>query len=311
MRPGAPIVVLVCLTGTAILAGADVSPFQRRLAIDRQPTHAINRLTFGAQPGDMDAVRRLGVARWIQQQLHPDQLEENPLLVARLEPLDTLQLSTWQIFERYPPLPQPSRPTVAQLLSSDQARRLTSGTLEDRRAILQALAPELRTQVLGVSPVDAVKDLPEWQEEATRARAAEDQARAAETRRLRPPLEDLVTREEQTLLTKGTPADKVALLMSLDPEKRTQLLRVLPNQAVPDGFQRQALAARQPQHLREARPAAADLPGGLAGAAGAPCADDRPLARDALRRARAHPDAHEARAVDRPVRAGDRALAGA
>jgi len=33
--------------------------------------HALSRLTFGATPGQVDDVQRLGLARWIDQQLNP------------------------------------------------------------------------------------------------------------------------------------------------------------------------------------------------------------------------------------------------
>ncbi len=33
--------------------------------------HALNRLTFGARPGDVERVQQIGLAAWIDQQLHP------------------------------------------------------------------------------------------------------------------------------------------------------------------------------------------------------------------------------------------------
>jgi uncharacterized protein (DUF1800 family) len=43
-----------------------------------QAVHALNRLTFGPRPGDVERVLALGVDRWIEQQLHP---AEQPLAV--------------------------------------------------------------------------------------------------------------------------------------------------------------------------------------------------------------------------------------
>ena len=34
--------------------------------------HALNRLTFGPRPGDVEAVRRIGLEEWISRQLHPE-----------------------------------------------------------------------------------------------------------------------------------------------------------------------------------------------------------------------------------------------
>lgn len=38
-------------------------------------------------------VSKMGVRKWIDLQLHPDQIPENPELAAKLEPLESLRLS--------------------------------------------------------------------------------------------------------------------------------------------------------------------------------------------------------------------------
>ena len=42
----------------------------------RQAEHALNRLAFGARPGDVERVLRIGVDRWIEQQLHPERIAD-------------------------------------------------------------------------------------------------------------------------------------------------------------------------------------------------------------------------------------------
>ena len=37
---------------------------------------ALNRLTFGARPGDADRVRAMGVEKWIDLQLHPERISD-------------------------------------------------------------------------------------------------------------------------------------------------------------------------------------------------------------------------------------------
>ncbi len=54
----------------------------------QQVDHALARLTFGARPGDFDAVRRMGLERWIERQLHPEGIPDT--LVGRLLARDTL-----------------------------------------------------------------------------------------------------------------------------------------------------------------------------------------------------------------------------
>ena len=48
----------------------------RTQTADQQVAHALSRLTFGARPGDAQAVRQMGVDRWIEQQLYPERLDD-------------------------------------------------------------------------------------------------------------------------------------------------------------------------------------------------------------------------------------------
>jgi uncharacterized protein (DUF1800 family) len=40
-------------------------------------THVLNRLTFGARPGDADRVQAIGLAAWLDQQLHPSRIDDH------------------------------------------------------------------------------------------------------------------------------------------------------------------------------------------------------------------------------------------
>src|ERR1041385_2172573 len=85
--------------------------FDQKLTVDKQIIHVLNRLTFGPRPADVPEVRRLGIEKWIDHQLHPDRIPENPVLEAKLKPLGSLQLATWQILEKYQtPVMQTIRP---------------------------------------------------------------------------------------------------------------------------------------------------------------------------------------------------------
>src|SRR5688572_7212539 len=48
--------------------------------------HALNRLTFGPRPGQVEEVQRLGLSRWIDQQLTPSSIDDSAL-TSRLTPL--------------------------------------------------------------------------------------------------------------------------------------------------------------------------------------------------------------------------------
>jgi uncharacterized protein (DUF1800 family) len=51
----------------------------RELAADQQVIHVLNRLAFGARPGDVQKVRATGLDKWIDQQLHPEQIDDQSL----------------------------------------------------------------------------------------------------------------------------------------------------------------------------------------------------------------------------------------
>jgi uncharacterized protein (DUF1800 family) len=71
------------------------------VADQRHALHALNRLTFGPRPGDVQRVMAIGVDKWIDQQLHPDKIDDGALN-ARLEPFRTLRMNTKDLAENFP-----------------------------------------------------------------------------------------------------------------------------------------------------------------------------------------------------------------
>ncbi len=67
----------------------------------KRAVHALNRLTFGARPGDVDRVAQIGVDKWIELQLHPEKIDDSGL-EARLAPFRTLRMDTREIVENFP-----------------------------------------------------------------------------------------------------------------------------------------------------------------------------------------------------------------
>lgn len=78
-------------------AGNSAGPFDSKLSQDRQIVHVLNRLTFGPHPGDAEEVRSIGVEKWIDLQLHPDRIPEDPQLETRLKSFETLRMNTASI----------------------------------------------------------------------------------------------------------------------------------------------------------------------------------------------------------------------
>src|SRR5271154_4789699 len=67
----------------------------------KRALHALNRLTFGPRPGDVQHVMAIGVDKWIDLQLHPEKIDDSAL-DARLEPFRTLHMDTREIVENFP-----------------------------------------------------------------------------------------------------------------------------------------------------------------------------------------------------------------
>jgi uncharacterized protein (DUF1800 family) len=72
-----------------------------QLSPDERILHAINRFTFGAKPGDIDAVKTMGLDRWFEQQLHPDKIDQSDLDV-RLAQYPAMQLAPQDLIVRFP-----------------------------------------------------------------------------------------------------------------------------------------------------------------------------------------------------------------
>src|SRR5713101_7949674 len=172
--------------------GEKKSQFSTPLAGNQKILHALNRLTFGPRPGELEDVERMGLKKWIDRQLHPDRIPENPLLEAKLAPLDTLRMTSAELARNYPPpqlikamaegkIPYPSdpekrmmvekavrrykskqgqngdgKPTLENVgLTDEQQRILRRGTPEEKLKVFDALLDEQKDEVLEAMPQGA------------------------------------------------------------------------------------------------------------------------------------------------------------
>ena len=94
-------------------------PAITQMTPDEKIIHALNRLTFGARQEDFEAVRRVGLNQWIEQQLHPQTIPEDPRLIAKLAPFDSLRMSSAELIQHYP-TPQMVKAMVRQRMGEQQ-----------------------------------------------------------------------------------------------------------------------------------------------------------------------------------------------
>lgn len=129
---------------TALPVRASVSA--KSLSEDQKIVHVLNRLGFGARPGDVERVKKLGLQKYIDQQLNPT-LIDDAAAEAKLKGLDVFGMTTAQIFAKYP---NPGA-LLRQLEGGRQAQAnarnnsaLTSGAMADPAAEQQMTADEQR-----------------------------------------------------------------------------------------------------------------------------------------------------------------------
>lgn len=98
-------VMSVCLGACATAAPVPVA-VQPTLVLPAEAastaavTHLLNRAAFGPSPADVEAVTRLGAARWLEAQLTP---AVDPVIEHRLSGFKTLKLSVAEAYQAYPP----------------------------------------------------------------------------------------------------------------------------------------------------------------------------------------------------------------
>jgi uncharacterized protein (DUF1800 family) len=95
--------VAILLTGAAGAAALGASKPPSAVPAhpdDRTILHVLNRIGFGARPGDVDRVRQTGLEAYIDRQLHPERIPDADV-AARLTGFSTLTKSTREIAEEF------------------------------------------------------------------------------------------------------------------------------------------------------------------------------------------------------------------
>jgi uncharacterized protein (DUF1800 family) len=237
-------------------SGRTADPFEQKLSADRQIAQALNRLTFGPRPGDLDEVRRIGLAKWMEQQLHPDQIAENAVLEQRLSPLKSLAMPVSEIIAKYSrdqgmAMMIRMEPPFASLNKLPQSTRskILNGTAEERTAALDAMDPEVRSKILGALPENVVEYTPKYKAEAEKARRAVQEERQSQIRKRSPQLTDLLTADEVAVVRRGDREQVIAVINKLDPARRVDAVAMLPprSQAFFPQYRRDAQFKRTPQ----------------------------------------------------------------
>ncbi len=215
------------------LARKDKENSSSQMPEQKRAMHALNRLTFGPRPGDSNRVMAMGVDQWIDQQLHPDKIDDHAL-EARLAPLRTLRMDTRDIVENFPP--EQVIKAVAegkQSLPSDPSKRAVY------KAQLERFEQKQERKQGGADAAVAPGEA--WLTDDERARRREERLYAdlrAEQ------ILDLPPDQRMREILKMPPEDQRALAASLKGDKRDEFLEGM------DAKQRETLMAlNNPQQV--------------------------------------------------------------
>src|SRR5260370_5575668 len=96
------LVAVLCGSASLMLAKSKGKKSEAQIDDSKRAIHALNRLTFGPRPGDIEKVNAMGVDKWIDLQLSPEKINDSAL-EARLEPFRTLKMDTRTLVQNFPP----------------------------------------------------------------------------------------------------------------------------------------------------------------------------------------------------------------
>lgn len=105
---GNKLVVLLSITAlfsSTFLVGATANEKEKsdakKLTEEQKIIHVLNRLGFGARPGDIEKVRAMGVEKYIEAQIYPEKISDSTV-EAKVKNFDALNMSTEELFAKYP-----------------------------------------------------------------------------------------------------------------------------------------------------------------------------------------------------------------
>src|ERR1043165_9579544 len=121
--------LLLALTAAQPLASAQKRAKSQNLTShdlteEQRIVHVLNRLGFGARPGDVERVKAMGLENYINQQLNPEKISDT-VAENKVRDLNVLNMTTAELYEKFP---QPG-----QLLRQLQARGMLPADLAEAR----------------------------------------------------------------------------------------------------------------------------------------------------------------------------------
>src|SRR5512146_1408173 len=208
--------LLVTLSTTWLIAGDKKRKSRevensagRKLDERRRAIHALNRLTFGPRPGDVDRVQAMGVDRWIDLQLHPEKIDDSALQ-ARLDQFRTLKMQPREMLAQFPP------PQVVKQVADG---KMSMPRDPQQRAIYEAAVAKYENKQEKKQDKNVADNAQNQDESASYDMTSEEQAAKREARQR--------ARADADRLLSLSPDDRMKAILNMQFDERDRLIRAL------------------------------------------------------------------------------------
>lgn len=89
LQTAAPLAALAAIDG------------KKELTADQQIIHFLNRTSFGAKPGDVERINKIGIKQYLEQQLNADSIND-AVAEQKVDDLEIFKMTTAEVFAKYP-----------------------------------------------------------------------------------------------------------------------------------------------------------------------------------------------------------------
>jgi uncharacterized protein (DUF1800 family) len=101
LKKAVAVALLLALAAAQPLVSAQKHAKSQNLNEEQRIVHVLNRLGFGARPGDVERVKAMGLDNYINQQLNPEKIADT-VVENKVRDLNVLNMTTAELYEKYP-----------------------------------------------------------------------------------------------------------------------------------------------------------------------------------------------------------------
>src|ERR1700683_4031043 len=92
--------VSLIVAGVAVFFPAGTTLAQETPSDRDEIVHVLNRITFGPRPGDVEMVEKMGLHSYIEQQLHPEMIDDS-MVESEVAQFELLQMTPAELSQLF------------------------------------------------------------------------------------------------------------------------------------------------------------------------------------------------------------------